>query len=131
MTDEYKNIHHDQTWSNMSVIISAWIEENTLIWCLLTACLLTSIWISDSLNFSLIYSKRETTQHISRVRFLETTPISVGYTLGAETFASRNFRQICESLRREKFYIDRFAKVYACEIIQFFLFFSKLVGCPW
>ena len=45
------------------------------------------------------------------------------YTLGAETFA--NFDQI-----REKFYIDRFAKVYARENFQFFLFYSKLVGCP-
>ena len=42
----------------------------------------------------------------------------IHYCLGAET------------LRREKFYIDRFAKVYACKIFQFFLFFSKLVGCP-
>ena len=49
-------------------------------------------------------------------------------TLGAETFA--NFDQIRESLRREKFYIYRFAKVYARGIFQFFLFFSKLVGCP-
>ena len=48
-------------------------------------------------------------------------------TLGAETFA--NFAQIRESLRREKFYIDRFAKVYAREIFQIFLFFSKLFGC--
>ena len=39
-------------------------------------------------------------------------------TLGAETFA--NFAQIHESLRREKFYIDRFAKVYAREIFSFF-----------
>ena len=31
-------------------------------------------------------------------------------------FRSRNFPQIRESLRREKFYIDRFAKVYAREI---------------
>ena len=50
------------------------------------------------------------------------------YTLGAETFA--NFAQIRESLGREKFYIDRFAKVYARKIFQFFLFFTKLVGCP-
>ena len=48
-------------------------------------------------------------------------------TLGAETFA--NFAQIRESLRREKFYIDRFAEVYARKIFQFFLFFSKLDGC--
>ena len=40
-------------------------------------------------------------------------------TLGAENFA--NFAQIRESLRREKFYIDRFAKVYAREIFLFFL----------
>ena len=52
------------------------------------------------------------------------------YTLGAETFANfANFVQIRESLRREKFYIDRFTKVYAREIFQIFLFFSKLVGC--
>ena len=51
-------------------------------------------------------------------------------TLGAETFANfANFAQIRESLRREKFYIDRFAKVYAREIFQIFLYFSKLVGC--
>ena len=43
-------------------------------------------------------------------------------TLGAETFANfANFAQIRESLRREKFYIDRFAKVYAREIFSFFL----------
>ena len=43
-------------------------------------------------------------------------------TLGAETFANfANFAQISESLRREKFYIDRFAKVYAREIFQIFL----------
>ena len=41
-------------------------------------------------------------------------------TLGAETFA--NFAQIRECLRREKLYIDRFAKVYAREMFQFFLF---------
>ena len=46
------------------------------------------------------------------------------YTLGAETFASRNFR---ESLRREKFYIDRFAKVYACEIFKFFFISPNLL----
>ena len=46
---------------------------------------------------------------------------------GAETFA--NFVQIRERLRREKFYIGRFAKVYAREIFLFFLFFSQLVGC--
>ena len=52
-------------------------------------------------------------------------------TLGAETFANfANFAQIRESLRREKSYIDRFAKVYAREFFQFFLFFSKLVDCP-
>ena len=44
--------------------------------------------------------------------------VSIIDTLGAETFA--NFVQIRESLRREKFYIDRFAKVYAREIFQFF-----------
>ena len=50
-------------------------------------------------------------------------------TLGAETFANfANFAQIRESLRREKFYIDPFAKVYAREIFQFFLFFSKLMA---
>ena len=48
--------------------------------------------------------------------------VGVLITLGAETFA--NFAQIRESLRRLKFYIDRFAKVYAREIFQFFLFFS-------
>ena len=42
-------------------------------------------------------------------------------TLGPETFA--NFVQIRESLRREKFYIDQFVKVYAREIFKFFLFF--------
>ena len=43
-------------------------------------------------------------------------------TLGAETFANfANFAQIRESLRRKKFYIDRFAKVYAREIFSFFL----------
>ena len=31
-----------------------------------------------------------------------------------------NFAEVRESLRREKFYIDRFAKVYAREIFQFF-----------
>ena len=36
------------------------------------------------------------------------------HSLGAETFA--NFAEIRESLRREIFYIDRFAKVYAREI---------------
>ena len=47
-------------------------------------------------------------------------------TLGAETFANfANFAQIRKSLRREKFYIDQSAKVYACKIFQFFLFFSK------
>ena len=52
-------------------------------------------------------------------------------TLGAETFANfANVAQIRESLRREKFYIDRFAKVYALELFQCFLYFSKLVGCP-
>ena len=52
-------------------------------------------------------------------------------TLGAETFSNfANFAQIHESLRREKFYIDRFAKVHAREIFQFFLFFSKVVGFP-
>ena len=50
-------------------------------------------------------------------------------TLGVETFASRNFREFREycpnsrNFRRQKFYIDRFAKVYAREICQFFLFF--------
>ena len=61
-------------------------------------------------------------------------PVIIGYsricTLGAETFANfTNFAQIRESLRREKFYIDRFAKVYALKSFQFFLFFSKLIGC--
>ena len=45
-------------------------------------------------------------------------------TLGAEETVA-NIAQIRESLRREKFYIDRFAKVYVREI-----FLSKLVGCP-
>ena len=36
-------------------------------------------------------------------------------------FMSRNFREFGQSLRREKFYIERFAKVYAREIFSFFL----------
>ena len=50
-------------------------------------------------------------------------------TLGAETFANfANFAQIRESLRREKFYIDRFAKVYASEIFEYFLFSPNLLA---
>ena len=52
--------------------------------------------------------------------------ISIPSTLGAETFA--NFALFREGLRRQKFYIDRFAKVYARKNFQFFLFLSKLVG---
>ena len=45
-------------------------------------------------------------------------------TLGAETFANfENFAQIRESLRREKFYFGRFAKVYAREMQKFREFF--------
>ena len=51
------------------------------------------------------------------------------HTLGAETFANfANFVLIRESLRREKFYIYRFAKVYAREIFQFFLFSPNLLA---
>ena len=42
------------------------------------------------------------------------------------TFANfANFAQIRESLRCDKFYIDRFAKVYARKIFQIFLFFLQ------
>ena len=65
--------------------------------------------------------------HIELTIFVSNVPT----TLGAETFANfANFAQIRESLRREKFYIDRFAKVYARKFFKFFLFFSKLDGCP-
>ena len=43
--------------------------------------------------------------------------ISIPSTLGAETFA--NFALFREGLRRQKFYIDRFAKVYARKNFQF------------
>ena len=49
-------------------------------------------------------------------------------TSGAETFVNfANFVQIHESLRRKKFYIDRFVKIYVCKIFQFF--FVQLVVC--
>ena len=48
------------------------------------------------------------------------------YTLGAETYANfANIAQIRESLRREKLYIDRFAKVYAREMQKFRKFFRS------
>ena len=50
-------------------------------------------------------------------------------TLGAETFSNlANFAQIRESLRREKLYIDRFAKVYAREL--FSIFFLQTCWLP-
>ena len=60
------------------------------------------------------------------VYFVQVTFNEIYYTatttLGAETFANfANFTQIRESLRREKICTDRFAKVYAREIFQFFL----------
>ena len=58
------------------------------------------------------------------------TYLSKFTTLGAETFANfANFVQIRESLRREKFYIDPFAKVYARNIFQFF--FNALIFVSW
>ena len=54
---------------------------------------------------------------------------TIKHTLGAETFANfANFAQIRESLRREKFYIDQFAKVYARKIFQFFFFSPNLLA---
>ena len=62
---------------------------------------------------SVISPEQEDFRGLNFVKF-----ISEVYTLGAETFANfANFAQIRESLRREKFYIDRFAKVYAREIL--------------
>ena len=47
-------------------------------------------------------------------------------TLGAETSANfANFAQIRESLRHEKFYFGRFAKVYAREMRKFREFFGS------
>ena len=55
-------------------------------------------------------------------------------TLGAETFANfanfANFAQIRESLRRKNSILIDSRKFMHAKFFNFFLSFSKLVGCP-